>query len=144
MAIYEPGASEAANLLVPEEPEASDRGHAKPIPLADAVALGESAFSLDRFSQKGYVDGLPVRLTAREFNLLTFFVEHRGKVVLRKDVLAGVWGSEYQGGHRTIDVHVRRLRAKLGPSFPLETLRGVGHRLREEPASRGPRSPTDR
>lgn len=77
------------------------------------------------------VDGAPVQLTARERALLVFFCEQRGKVLSRAHILERVWGSEYDGRPRTVDIHVRRLRAKLGEAFPLETLRRWGYRLRE-------------
>jgi DNA-binding winged helix-turn-helix (wHTH) protein len=53
-------------------------------------------------------------------------------VLSREHLLARVWGSRYSGGRRTVDIHVRRLRAKLGPSLAIETLRGSGNRLRQE------------
>ena len=49
---------------------------------------------------------------------------------MRDQLLAKVWGARYEGGPRTVDIHVRRLRAKLGEEFPLETLRGAGYKLR--------------
>jgi DNA-binding response OmpR family regulator len=51
-------------------------------------------------------------------------------VLSREHLLARVWGNRYEGGPRTVDIHVRRLRAKLGPALPLETLRGSGYKLR--------------
>jgi len=56
--------------------------------------------------------------------------ERRGKVLSREHLLARVWGNRYEGGPRTVDIHVRRLRAKLGETLPLETLRGSGYKLR--------------
>jgi DNA-binding response OmpR family regulator len=56
--------------------------------------------------------------------------ERRGKVLSREHLLACVWGNRYEGGSRTVDIHVRRLRAKLGGALPLETLRGSGYKLR--------------
>src|SRR5688572_2854192 len=85
---------------------------------------------VDKASQEVSVDGRPVQLTAKEFALLAYLCERRGKVLSRDHLLARVWGNRYDGGPRTVDIHVRRLRAKLGDSLPLETLRGSGYKLR--------------
>lgn len=84
---------------------------------------------VDRAAHEATVDGGTVKLTAKEFALLAFLVEHRGRVFSRDRLLARVWGPRYEGGPRTVDIHVRRLRAKLGDAFPLETLRGAGYKL---------------
>jgi len=79
-----------------------------------------------------YRDGLPVPLTRREFDLLAFLSEHPRQVFSRAQLLRQVWGYPAAGGERTVDVHVRRLRAKLGEADPLiSTVRGVGYRLDE-------------
>jgi len=70
-----------------------------------------------------------VRFTAKEFALLRYLVERRGQVLTRRQLIDGVWGPSYRGGQRTVDIHVRRLRSKLGPDLDLVTLRGVGYRL---------------
>jgi DNA-binding response OmpR family regulator len=75
-------------------------------------------------------NGQAVALTAKEFALLVYLCERRGKVLSRDHLLARVWGNRYDGGPRTVDIHVRRLRAKLGDALPLETLRGSGYKLR--------------
>jgi DNA-binding response OmpR family regulator len=74
--------------------------------------------------------GVPVDLTFKEFSLLKYFVENRGIALTRDAILASVWGADYLGGDRTVDIHVRRLRAKL-PTLEdhLETVHGVGYRL---------------
>jgi DNA-binding response OmpR family regulator len=73
-----------------------------------------------------------VRLTRREFDLLAFFCTNPRQVFDRAALLRQVWGYGMIGGERTVDVHVRRLRAKLGQSAPLiVTVRGVGYRLDE-------------
>jgi len=87
---------------------------------------------VDRPAREVSVDGRVVTLTAKEFALLLFLCENRGKVKSREQLLARVWGSSYEGGARTVDIHVRRLRAKLGDSLPLQTLRGAGYKLRLE------------
>jgi len=71
-----------------------------------------------------------IKLTPKEFALLVYLCERRGKVLSRDHLLARVWGNRYDGGPRTVDIHVRRLRAKLGDALPLETLRGSGYKLR--------------
>jgi DNA-binding response OmpR family regulator len=75
-------------------------------------------------------DGVRVTLTAKEYALLTHFLQNRGRVLSRDALLTRVWGRAYSGGARTVDIHVRRLRAKLGDALPLETLRGSGYLLR--------------
>jgi DNA-binding winged helix-turn-helix (wHTH) protein len=76
------------------------------------------------------LEGRSVQLTAREFALFTHLCEWRGRVLSREHLLTRVWGSRYSGGRRTVDIHVRRLRAKLGDALPIETVRGAGYRLR--------------
>ncbi len=85
---------------------------------------------LDKAAHEVTVTGRPVVLTAKEFALLAYLCERRGKVLSRDHLLARVWGNRYDGGPRTVDIHVRRLRAKLGDALPLETLRGSGYKLR--------------
>jgi DNA-binding response OmpR family regulator len=85
---------------------------------------------IDKAGREVMVHGRPVSLTAKEFALLAFLCERRGRALTRDQLLAKVWGSRYEGGPRTVDIHVRRLRAKLGEDFPLETLRGAGYKLR--------------
>ncbi len=77
----------------------------------------------------------PVLLTPREYELLAFLAAHRGMTFTRKMLLAQVWGQDYEGGPRTVDIHVRRLRAKIpsGMGDCIETVRYVGYRLVETP-----------
>ena len=84
---------------------------------------------IDRDGHEVFCEGRPVALTAREFGLLAHFCDNRGRVVTRADALRHVWGDDYDGGDRTVDIHVRRLRHKLGAAFPLVTLRGTGYKL---------------
>jgi DNA-binding response OmpR family regulator len=88
------------------------------------------AIVVDRAAHEVSSDGRRVTLTAKEFSLLAFLAANRGRVFTREALLARVWGSRYEGGARTVDIHVRRLRAKLGDALPLETLRGAGYKLR--------------
>ena len=72
--------------------------------------------------------GEVVRPTAREFDLLWYLASHRGLALSRQQILEGVWGYDYFGETRTVDVHVRQLRRKL-PEVPIETVWGVGYRM---------------
>ena len=83
------------------------------------------------------LDRTEVVLKPREFDLLLFLLRHPGRTWTREQLLDRVWGAEYEGDIRTVDLHVRRLRAKIeedasDPRY-LETVWGVGYRLREEP-----------
>ncbi len=86
---------------------------------------------LDTATYQAELAGTPVDLTYMEYELLKFFVQHRGRVWSREQLLSRVWGYEYFGGARTVDVHVRRLRAKLGEERAgwITTVRSVGYRF---------------
>jgi DNA-binding response OmpR family regulator len=73
-----------------------------------------------------------LELTHQEFELLKFLAQQRGKVFTREQLLARVWGYRYYGGTRTVDIHVRRLRAKLGPGADalIESVRNVGYKMK--------------
>jgi DNA-binding response OmpR family regulator len=73
--------------------------------------------------------GAVVALATREFDLLQHLVENRGLALSRRQLLDGVWGTDWVGDDRTVDVHVRQLRKKLGDALPLDTVWGVGYRL---------------
>ncbi|MDQ1373595.1 MAG: hypothetical protein QOJ09_933 [Actinomycetota bacterium] len=75
------------------------------------------------------VDGSPVALATREFDLLRFLAENPGLALSRRQLLESVWGADWYGDERTVDVHVRQLRKKLGDALPLTTVWGVGYRL---------------
>ena len=78
------------------------------------------------------VEGELLNLTATEFRLLEDLLRHAGSVRTREQLLNNVWGYSFEGYARTVDTHVRRLRAKLGEAAPmLETVRGVGYRIKE-------------
>ena len=83
---------------------------------------------LDKESHDVTVAGKPVELTAKEFDLLAFFMANTGSVVSRDVLLDRVWGQEYPGGTRTVDVHVAQLRRKLGRPDLIRTLRGTGYK----------------
>jgi DNA-binding response OmpR family regulator len=84
--------------------------------------------------------GSPVALTRKEFGFLSFLTRSAGRVVTRRQILEGVWGYGYYGDPRTLDVHVRRLRQKLGPCCDcVETVVGVGYRFIRPAVQAGPR-----
>jgi DNA-binding response OmpR family regulator len=86
---------------------------------------------LDTAAHEVVVDGRAALLTHQEFALLKFLAENRGRVYSRQQLLERVWGVTYYGGSRTVDIHVRRLRMKLGKeNLPIETVRGVGYKLK--------------
>jgi DNA-binding response OmpR family regulator len=92
------------------------------------LRLGPLAIDTDAYQVT--LAGRPVDLTFKEFELLRFLVQHAGRVFTRGALLQEVWGYDFYGGTRTVDVHVRRLRAKLGAADEglIETVRGVGYR----------------
>jgi DNA-binding response OmpR family regulator len=75
------------------------------------------------------LDGVPVPLATREFDLLLYLTENEGLALSRRQILDGAWGADWYGDERTVDVHVRQLRKKLGDDVPLATVWGVGYRL---------------
>jgi DNA-binding response OmpR family regulator len=89
---------------------------------------------VDLANYKVFVAEQPVTLTFKEFELLRFLMTNRGKVFTREALLNRVWGYEYFGGARTVDVHVRRLRSKIetGSTVYVETVRNVGYRFPAE------------
>src|SRR5262249_36667814 len=93
--------------------------------------LGMLVLNVDTYQVS--VAGRLLDLTFKEFELLRFLVQRSGRVFTRAELLAEVWGYRFYGGTRTGDVHVRRLRAKLGPEHEglIRTVRGVGYRASE-------------
>ncbi len=87
--------------------------------------------SIDLDTYQAAIAGKALDLTYMEYELLRFLASHPGKVFTRETLLARVWGYEYYGGARTVDVHVRRLRAKLGEEYAnlIQTVRSVGYRF---------------
>ena len=87
--------------------------------------------ALDLATYQATLGGRPLDLTYMEYELLRFFIENRGRVWSREQLLSNVWGYDYYGGARTVDVHVRRLRAKIGEqrSHWITTVRSVGYRF---------------
>jgi len=87
--------------------------------------------SIDLDTYQAAIAGKVLDLTYMEYELLRFLASHPGKVFTREVLLARVWGYEYYGGARTVDVHIRRLRAKLGEEYAnlIQTVRSVGYRF---------------
>jgi DNA-binding response OmpR family regulator len=88
-----------------------------------------AAIVFDERAHAVSIDGRYVVLTPREYLLLDYFVDHLGSLLTRRQLLHEVWGLGYEGGPRTVDIHVSRLRRKLGPTVALDTLRGLGYRF---------------
>lgn len=94
---------------------------------SDYISVDNMTINLATYQVK--VNGEPLDFTYLEYALLAFLVTHPGRTYSRDALLRRVWGFDYYGGSRTVDVHVRRVRAKLGPELAqrLETVRGVGY-----------------
>jgi DNA-binding response OmpR family regulator len=86
---------------------------------------------IDEAGYSAKLNGHQLDLTYTEFELLKYLAQHPGRVFSRQQLLSDVWGYDYYGGTRTVDVHVRRLRAKLGPEYEsvIGTVRNVGYRF---------------
>ncbi|HET6212982.1 MAG TPA: response regulator transcription factor [Micromonosporaceae bacterium] len=93
------------------------------------IRAGELSIDPDTYAAK--LKGRPLDLTYKEFELLKFLAQHPGRVFTRDQLLREVWGYDYFGGTRTVDVHVRRLRAKLGSEYEsmIGTVRQVGYKF---------------
>ena len=95
---------------------------------ADLLNLGPLVINVGTYQV--HVDNEPIDLTYMEYELLKFLASHRGRVFTRQTLLSRVWGYDYFGGTRTVDVHVRRLRAKLGEhANVIQTVRNVGYKF---------------
>ena len=97
--------------------------------LSSGHGLGVDLLVIDDTDGGCDINGEPIDLTFMEYALLSFLVTHPGRIYSREVLLSQVWGFDYYGGSRTVDVHVRRLRAKLGPEVAqhIETVRGAGY-----------------
>ncbi|HEY7876208.1 MAG TPA: response regulator transcription factor [Actinomycetota bacterium] len=137
---YETGADDFMLALAPAD-EISARvalvarrsGHGDE---AAVLRVGDLTVNPDNYQV--YVHGRPLDLTYKEFELLKFLAQRPGRVCDRGLLLREVWGYDYYGGTRTVDVHIRRLRAKLGTEHEtlIETIRNVGYRLVPRPRDR--------
>ncbi len=98
-------------------------------PRAPATVLTVGSIEVDTARREVRGPEGPVALTTREFDLLAYLTTNRGLALTRRQLLDGVWGQGWYGDERTVDVHVRQLRKKLGDALPLATVWGVGYRL---------------
>jgi DNA-binding response OmpR family regulator len=105
---------------------------------AGKVSLGELV--IDEGTYTARLRGRPLDLTYKEFELLKYLAQHAGRVFTRAQLLHEVWGYDFFGGTRTVDVHVRRLRAKLGPEYEalIGTVRNVGYKAVRPARGRSP------
>ncbi|MEV5718623.1 response regulator transcription factor [Amycolatopsis mediterranei] len=94
-------------------------------PAAETFAVGGAR--VDLLSRRAWAGDAEIVLTSTEFDLLTHLLRHPGQVLSRDQLLSAVWGYAAAAGTRTVDVHVAQLRAKLGASSPIRTVRGIGY-----------------
>ena len=103
-------------------------------PAAPVQILHCGELTLDPAAHTVTAAGSAVVLTLKEYELLRTFMENRGRVFTRDQLLTGIWGLDYDGETRTVDVHIRTLRAKLGECGAyIQTVRGVGYRMEDRP-----------
>ena len=117
-------------VLVPDwDVQATGRAPAAEDEVLLGVEYGDLALNLETY--QAAIEGRPLDLTYMEYELLRFLATHPGKVFTREMLLSRVWGYEYYGGARTVDVHIRRLRAKLSEEHAvlIQTVRSVGYRF---------------
>jgi DNA-binding response OmpR family regulator len=93
------------------------------------------ALTIHAGKREAVVDGVEIKLAPKEFDLLWELLDHRGLVLSRDQLLERVWGYTFAGDTRTVDVHVRQLRRKLGDACPVVTVWGVGYKVGSEPRS---------
>jgi DNA-binding response OmpR family regulator len=117
---------------------AIERRAAAEDPIPDHVDIGD--LTIDETTYSAKLSGAPLDLTYKEFELLKFLAQHPGRVFTRSHLVQEVWGYDYFGGTRTVDVHVRRLRAKLGPEHEamIGTVRNVGYKFVRPTAEAAP------
>ncbi len=121
----------------PRELTARIKAAVRRLQMNPPTAEGEGAFAfrhlhLDAGARKVSVDGRPVELTAIEFDLLKALAQNRGRVLSREQLLEKVWGGEYFGEMRVVDVHLGHVRQKLGRPDLIATVRGIGYRFEDE------------
>ena len=124
-------------LVLPAEPEGMEArlkfilkrlNHVSP---GSGIQIGKLSIDVDRYETS--LDQEPLELTYKEFELLKFLATHPSRVYSRDQLLNQVWGYDFIGGTRTVDVHIRRLRSKLGPKYAslIATIRNVGYKFLE-------------
>ena len=99
---------------------------------AETQVLNFKHVRIDTGSRQVWVDDRPVELTSTEFDLLKTLAEHRGLVLSREQLLEQVWGHDYFGEVRVVDVHLGHIRQKLGDESLITTVRGVGYRFEDK------------
>jgi DNA-binding response OmpR family regulator len=104
------------------------RGQAPVRAAAPVIEVGDGLV-VDVVRREARSSGRPVPLATREFDLLAHLARHQGQALRRQQLLEAVWGADFGGDERTVDVHVRQLRKKLGADLPLATVWGIGYRL---------------
>ncbi len=102
-------------------------------PASEAEVLAFRHVRLDAAARQVTVDERPIELTAVEFDMLRALAENRGRVISREQLLQKIWGGEYFGEIRVVDVHLGHIRQKLGRPDLIATVRGVGYRFEDEP-----------
>ena len=112
-----------------EELLARARAQLRDASAAEPTLLEVGGISLDLRTRRVLADGNPVDLTAREFTMLETFMRHAGQVLSREQLLAHVWGYDYDPGSNVVEVYVRYLRQKVGEEA-IQTVRGMGYRMR--------------
>ncbi len=128
----------AEDLVYPGAPEAELRVRLAMLRRRSGAGEGRvirlGQLLIDRDTYRVTAAGRPLDLTFKEFELLRHLASHPGHVFTRPSLLREVWGYDFFGGTRTVDVHVRRLRAKLGPEHEhlIQTVRSVGYRAAEQ------------
>ena len=122
-------------LVAPKLGKPTELEAANNFETAGEIKAGE--LSIDESTYSAKLRGRTLDLTFKEFELLKFLAQHPGRVFSRDQLLSQVWGYDYFGGTRTVDVHVRRLRAKLGPENEnlIGTVRNVGYRYVTSPVT---------
>ena len=96
------------------------------------ASLDAGRVQIDKSRRQAEFDGVPLDLTAKEFDLLAVLAEEPGRVVPRQELLSRVWDPVWHGSGKTLDVHVSSLRRKIPDPTAIETVRGVGYRLADE------------
>ena len=109
--------------------ERTDEDH--PVTTQEVIDYLEAdGIRVDKDAHEVTVDGKPVDLSNKEFELLTYFMENKGIALSREKILNNVWNYDYFGDARTIDTHVKKLRSKLGPTGDnIKTIWGMGYKL---------------
>jgi DNA-binding response OmpR family regulator len=114
------------------------RAHAIEALEGASTEIRQGEVVIDEGTYTAKIRGISLDLTFKEFELLKFLAQHPGRVFTRAQLLQEIWGYDYFGGTRTVDVHIRRLRSKLGPEFEsiIGTVRNVGYRFSIQNAGR--------